>query len=146
MKFEVLIDSSCKEPKIIILTDEMTDEITEIMKRLTDTYLDSLAVTSERGVRIVKCEEIIRIYAEKKKVFVQTEQALYTVRARLYELEEKLDSQLFVRISNSEIVNKKKIVSMDISLTGTIGVILKGDVQTYASRRYVSKIKKLFGV
>lgn len=146
MKFEVLIDSSCKEPKIIIITNEMTDEITGIMKRLSDTHIDSLAVTSERGGRIVNCKEIIRIYAEKKKVFVQTEQELYTVRARLYELEEKLDSQLFVRISNSEIVNKKKIVRMDISMTGTIGVILKGDVQTYASRRYVSKIKKLFGV
>lgn len=146
MKFEVLIDSTCKEPKIIILTDEMTDEITDIMKRLSDTYIDSLSVMSERGVRIVECKEIIRIYAEKQKVFVQTVQERYTVRARLYELEEKLDSQLFVRISNSEIVNMKKITSMDISITGTIGVLLKGDIQTYASRRFVSKIKKLFGI
>lgn len=135
VKFEVSIDPSCKEPRIIIKTDKMSDEITVIMERLSETHTDSLAVFSEREVGIVECKEIIRIYAEKQKVFVQTLQGIYTVRARLYELEEKLDSQLFVRISNSEIVNKKKIKSMDISMTGTIGVLLKGDIQTYASRQ-----------
>ncbi|SCB66707.1 Protein of unknown function [Bacillus mycoides] len=36
MKFEVSIDPSYKEPKIIILTDKMTDEISDIMKRLSE--------------------------------------------------------------------------------------------------------------
>lgn len=146
MDFEVLIDSSYKEPKIIILTDKMTDEIAEIMKILSETSIDSLPVYSERGVEIVECKNIIRIYTEKQKVFVQTVKGVYTVRLRLYELIEKLDSQLFVRISNSEIVNIKMIANMDITMTGTIGVLLKGNIKTYASRRYVSKIKKLFGI
>ncbi|TQR42621.1 LytTR family DNA-binding domain-containing protein [Paenibacillus popilliae] len=146
MKFEVSIDPSCTEPKIIILTDKMTDEISEIMKRLSETYMDSLPVFSDRGVEIVDCNHIIRIYTEKQKVFLQTIAGIYTVRSRLYELEEKLDSQCFVRISNSEIVNIKMIRNMDISMTGTIGVTLAGNVKTYASRRYVAKIKKLFGI
>jgi DNA-binding LytR/AlgR family response regulator len=146
VKFEVVIDSSCKEPKVIILTDKMTDEIAEVMKRLSENSMDSLAVYSTRGVKIVECKDIIRIYTEKQKVFVQTAEGVYTVRLRLYELEEKLDSQVFVRISNSEIVNIKMITNMDISLTGTIGVLLKENIKTYASRRYVSKIKKLFGI
>lgn len=146
MKFEVSIDPSCTEPKIIILTDKMTDEISEIMKRLSETYMDALPVFSDRGVEIVDCKHIVRIYAEKQKVFLQTMAGIYTVRSRLYELEEKLDSQCFVRISNSEIVNIKMIRNMDISMTGTIGVSLAGNVKTYASRRYVEKIKKLFGI
>ncbi|ENQ3107262.1 LytTR family transcriptional regulator [Bacillus cereus] len=146
MKFEVSIDPSYKEPKIIILTDKMTDEISDIMKRLSEARMDSLAVFSERGVEIVECKDIVRIYAEKQKVFLQTVAGIYTVRSRLYELEAKLNSQFFVRISNSEIVNIKMITNMDISITGTIGVLLVGDIKTYASRRYVSKIKKLFGI
>jgi DNA-binding LytR/AlgR family response regulator len=124
----------------------MTDEIADIMKRLSETYMDSLAVFSDRGVEIVECRDIIRIYSEKQKVFLQTAAGIYTVRSRLYELEEKLNSQFFVRISNSEIVNIKMITNMDISMTGTIGVSLTGNIKTYASRRYVSKIKKLFGI
>ncbi|OLN21496.1 LytTR family transcriptional regulator [Domibacillus antri] len=146
MKFEVSIDPSYKEPKIIILTDKMTDEISDMMKSLSETYMDSLAVFSDRGVEIVECKDIIRIYSEKKKVFLQTAAGIFVVRSRVYELEEKLDSQFFVRISNSEIVNIKMILNMDISMTGTIGVLLKGNIKTYASRRYVSKIKKLFGI
>ncbi|SFI39964.1 MULTISPECIES: LytTR family DNA-binding domain-containing protein [unclassified Bacillus (in: firmicutes)] len=146
MKFEVSIDPSYKEPKIIILTDKMTDEISDIMKRLSEARMDSLAVFSERGVEIVECKDIVRIYAEKQKVFLQTVAGIYTVRSRLYELEAKLNSQFFVRISNSEIVNIKMITNMDISITGTIGVLLAGNIKTYASRRYVSKIKKLFGI
>ncbi|MBN3526370.1 LytTR family transcriptional regulator DNA-binding domain-containing protein [Paenibacillus apiarius] len=143
MKFEVSIDPACKEPKIIILTDKMTDEITDIVKLLSESFTDSLAVFSERGVNIVESRKIVRIYTERKKVFVQTAHGTYTVRSRLYELEEKLNSQLFVRISNSEIINIKMIINMDISITGTIGILLRGDIKTYASRRYVSKIKKL---
>ncbi|MCY8491174.1 LytTR family DNA-binding domain-containing protein [Bacillus atrophaeus] len=146
MKVEVSIDPSYKEPKIIIQTDRMTDEISDIMKRLSETYMDSLAVFSDRGVEIVDCKDIVRIYAAKQKVFVQTGAGIFTVRSRLYELEEKLERQFFVRISNSEIVNMKMIKNMDISMTGTIGVILKGDIKTYASRRYVSKIKKQLGI
>lgn len=144
MKFEVSIDPAYKEPKVIILTDKMTDEISDLMRRLSETYTDAIAVFSDRGVEIVECKDIVRIYAEKQKVFLQTASGIYTVRARLYELEEKLNNQFFVRISNAEIVNMKMITNMDISMTGTIGVFLKGNIKTYASRRYVSKIKKLF--
>ncbi|MGM0885029.1 MAG: LytTR family DNA-binding domain-containing protein [Bacillota bacterium] len=145
MKFEVSIDPSFKEPKIVILTDKITDEITDIMNLLSESSTDSLAVFSERHVVLVEYRKIVRIYAERKKVFVQTAHGTYTVRSRIYELQEKLDSQLFVRISNSEIINIKMIIKMDISMIGTIGVLLKGDIKTYASRRYVSKIKKMLG-
>lgn len=146
MKVEISIDPSCKEPKIIILTDKMTDEIAEIMKQLSESTMDSLAVFSHRGVVIVSCKEIIRIFTEKQKVYVQTLDNTYTVRMRLYELEAKLDNKRFVRISNSEIVNIRMITNMDISMNGTICVSLKSGMKTYASRRYVKKIKQLFGI
>ena len=64
----------------------------------------------------------------------------------LYELEGKLDRHTFVRISNSEIVNLRKVAALDLSLTGTIRLKLTDGTVCYASRRYVKKIKEALGL
>ena len=84
--------------------------------------------------------------AEEGKVFAKTEYDLYQLRLRLYELEERLDDALFVRISNSEIVNLKKVKNLDLSFVGTICMELSNGDVSYVSRRYVSKIKRLLGL
>ena len=66
----------------------------------------------------------------------------YTVRLRLYELEERLDAARFVRISNGEIVNLDRVTAVDLSLSGTIRMTLDGAVYAYVSRRYMKKIKE----
>ncbi|MGE7947592.1 LytTR family DNA-binding domain-containing protein [Lysinibacillus sp. NPDC093688] len=146
MKVEVSIDPAYKEPKVTIHTDKMTDEIENLMQCIASAEMNTLSVLSHRGVEFINCEDIVRIYTEQKKVFVQTMVGIYNVRYRLYELEEKLNTQLFLRISNAEMVNRNMIIHMDISKTGTIGVELKGGIKTYASRRYVTKIKKQLGL
>ena len=62
------------------------------------------------------------------------------------EAEERLDNSKFVRISNSEIVNLKKVKSLDLSFVGTICMELSNGTVSYVSRRYVSKIKKVLGL
>ena len=95
---------------------------------------------------MVSSDLIIRIYSEKQRVYAETKLGKYILHKRLYELEEQLDNRKFVRISNSEIVNIKKIKKLDTSLTGTICMYLEGEKMTYVSRRYVSKIKKVLGI
>lgn len=146
MKIELSIDTTCEEPKILIITNEVTEEISEIMRILSPDSLDRVSAYTHRGVKVVDIENIVRIYTENKKVFLQTASGVAEVKLRLYELEEKLNPKQFVRISNSEIVNINEITNMDISKTGTIGVTLSGNIHTYASRRYVSKIKKQLGL
>ncbi len=144
MQIEVKIDAAYKEPKVIIITDKITDEVKTIMERITDHQ--KLTVFDDREAILLEADEIIRIYTENKKVYVQTKDKTYSIRMRLYELEEKLSTNQFIRISQSEIINRNQIKSMDISLTGTIGVFLEGGIKTFASRRYVSKIKKQLGI
>ena len=91
-------------------------------------------------------DAIVKIYAEDSKVFAQTDKWMYQIRLRLYEAEERLDSSKFVRISNSEIVNLKKVKSLDLSFVGTICMELSNGTVSYVSRRYVSKIKKVLGL
>ena len=77
---------------------------------------------------------------------MQTGEAVYTVRERLYELERRLAGRSFARVSHSEIVNLKRVTALDLSLTGTIRMTLTGGVTAYVSRRYVKKIKEVLGL
>ena len=57
-------------------------------------------------------------------------------------VEVKLDRHTFVRISNSEIINLKKVTALDLTLSGTIKMTLQGGTVCRVSRRYVKKIKE----
>lgn len=146
MKVEIRIDPACATPGITITAPALTDEIEALADRLRGGDAPTLAGYSDRGVTFLPLENVIRIYAERQQVFAQTADGVWTLRTRLYALEEQLAPHRFVRISNSEIVNAKMIAGMDFSLAGTIRMKLRGGIETYASRRYVSRIRKAFDV
>ena len=148
MKLNINIDVGAKEPEILITTAHMTEDVNrvvEFVSRLDDSPT-VLSGTRDDKVELLDYDAIIRIYAEEGKVFARTERGLYQIRLRLYEVEERLDNGKFVRISNSEIVNLKKVKSLDLSFVGTICMELSNGEVSYVSRRYVSKIKKVLGL
>ena len=146
MQIEIKIDETLSEPRIIIMTNKITDEISELMQRLAEEKPRLLDGFKKETVSLLEQEKIIRIYAANSKVFAVTEDDEYQVRLRLYELEDRLDRKFFVRISNSEIINLRKIEEFDMSFTGTICVSLSNGAVTYVSRRYIAKIKQLLGL
>lgn len=146
MKIEIKIDDTAAETKVIIVTREVTESVQALVKRLSAEQPKVIAGFSEDTVRLLEQEGILRIYAADGKVFAVTEKGEFTLRLRLYELEERLDKKRFVRISNSEIVNLGKVKGFDLSFSGTIRVSLTNGTSTYVSRRYVSKIKTTLGL
>ena len=146
MKIEIKIDEGCVEPKIIVVTDKVTDEISEIVKRLSAEHSPVLAGFQGDQVTVLDPQQIYRVYASGGKVYAETESGAYLLRLRLYEAEQRLAGRSFVRISNGEIINLKKVKGFDLSFVGTICVSLSNGTVTYVSRRYVSKIKQLFGI
>lgn len=146
MQVEIKIDSSCKEPKLIILTDAVTDEINSIIQKLSDAAPNIISGIRNDKFEILEQDDIIRVYAYNGKVFAVADSGEYTLHLRLYEIEERLNPYQFVRISNSEIVSLKRIKNFDLSFTGTICIRLSNGTTTYVSRRYVSKIKKILGM
>lgn len=146
MQFEIRIDGSCAEPKVIILTASMTEEVDRLIRKLSETGPKVLTGVRNEKVEILEPEDLIRIYAGNGKVFAVTEHGEYTLRLRLFEAEELLPADRFVRISNSEIIHLKKVKNFDLSLTGTICVALTDGTKSYVSRRYVAKIKKILGI
>lgn len=145
MQLEVRIDSTCQEPKVIILAASMTEEVQAILSKLSDAP-QIISGSKDGKIEVIQPEDLIRVYANAGKVFAVTSKGEYTLRLRLYEVEERLSAYQFVRISNSEIINLKKANHFDLSFTGTICVKLSNGTTTYVSRRYVSKIKKILGI
>ena len=65
---------------------------------------------------------------------------------KLYELELFLDKKIFVRISNSEIVNFNKVKNIDFKMIGTMILNFNNGNKSYVSRRYIPKIKEFLEI
>ncbi len=146
MKIEFLKVPELKESKIQLQACERDATAEEILEQLERMYTDTLRAYDGDRIHILRQADLLRVYAEDARVFCQTDTGIYTLRARLYEMEESLDSECFVRISKCEIVNKNKILRLDVSLSGTVGVTLEGNIKTYTSRRYMQPLKAVFGL
>lgn len=146
VEVEVKIDKNSIVPRIVIFAKEMTIEIAELVKKLTDNNSQTLVGYKEDEIVIIRLEDIYRIYAQGQKVFVQFGKETAQLKLRLYELEEKLSGTQMVRISNSEIVNFNKVKSLDMSISGTITLKLSTGEKSFVARRYVEKIKKHIGI
>ncbi len=146
MQVEIKIDRSYTEPKILILTNSVTEDINRIVKRLSEEAPQEICGSRDNKYEVLQQADLIRIYANAGKIFAVTAEGEYTLRLRLYEIEERLNPHHFVRISNSEIINLRQVKNFDLNFTGTICVKLSNGITTYVSRRYVSKIKKILGI
>ena len=146
MRVEIKLEDDCEQPRVVIYAKELTPDVQALAQRLTDLEPGRLVGYQDDQLYLLQPAEVLRVYAEQQRVFAQTEEAVYTLRLRLYEVEERLRGAHFLRVSNSELVNFQKVRSLDLSYSGTICIRLNGGVVSYVSRRYVSKIKQYLGI
>ena len=147
MRVRARIDNSFEMPEIQVCNKELTTQVQQLVEDISVFVNEGIAVTDFRGEKIMlPTRDILRIYTENQRVMVQDVKGIYSTQEKLYELEERLDEGQFFRISKSEIVNLKKINRLDLSITGTIKVILSDGTETYTSRRNVTKLKQILGI
>ena len=146
MDTEIRINAEQAVPKAVIFTAEITDEVKEAVRKLSEKSPRIITGIKDGITQILEPEQLYRIYSGGGKVMAVTDEGEFILKSRLYEMEEMLDGMKFVRISNSELINLKKVKGFDLSLTGTICVKMKDKSVTYVSRRYVTKIKKILGI
>ena len=149
MDVEIRLEEGCPAPRIVLVTGRMTEELEALVRLLGQGELVQPPLLGFReGTAVpLEPEDILRLYASQGRVLAVTAGGTeYTVRARLYELEERLAPERFARISNSELVNLRQVRGFDLNLAGTIRVTLRDGQVTYVSRRYVRKIKELLGI
>lgn len=139
MEIQVKIDPACREPKVLVCTHAMTDEVQAILQALAQAPPQLLPGFREGTLELLEPQDLLRVFAV-------TPAGEFQLRLRLYEAEARLDKTVFVRISHSEIINLRKAKAFDLRLSGTISVRLADGSVSYVSRRYVARIKQLLGV
>lgn len=146
MKVEIIIDESIEETEVKIYAKEYSKDVENIRDVLTEKFVDKIVAFKCREVFILSFDEIIRIYAQDKNVYIKTEDSTYTTRLTIYEFESRTDRRNFIRISRSEIVNLDYVKRLDLSFTGTIAVELANGDVSYVSRRKLKEFKKALGL
>lgn len=68
MEIEIKLDESMTTPKLIIITDKITDEVSEIIERIKVSGKE--IVSGEKGgiIEMIKVRDIVRIYSENKRI------------------------------------------------------------------------------
>lgn len=143
---EIKLDPEVNKTKVVIYTNELNGDVQELINKLKTPNENTLLGYKDEKGYILELEKIERIYTENKKVYANCDKEIYHIRKRIFELEDALEEYNFIRISNSEIVNFKKVISMDFKIIGTIVLNLKSGEKTYVSRRYIKKIKEYLGI
>jgi len=149
LKVGINIDRSVEEVEVLITAQEQSRTVNALYEHIVEfdkKSLETLTAYRDDIAKIVNMTDVFRIYTGNQKVYIQTHQGEYAIRYRLYELEAALDKKQFLRISNSEIINVKKIRDIDLSIIGRICIRFEDNTQTYVSRRYIPKIKKSLGI
>lgn len=146
MDIEVKLDPQYKVPRVIVLTDRLTEEINDLVARLSEKAPRLIAGFCGDILQLIEPQELLRVYSSDKKVIAVTDGGEFTLRQRLYEMEERFAGTKLVRISNSEMINMAKVRSFDLSIAGTICATLSDGTTAYVSRRYVTKIKNILGI
>ena len=146
VEIEVKLEAGRTDVRVEIHAPAMTPEVEALLTLLSREDPEGLLGFREGTAVPLTAADILRFYGEDKAVLAQTETGVYTVRQRLYELEQRFAAHRFARISHSEIVNLKKVTALDLTLSGTIRMTLTDGTVCWASRRYVRKIKEVLGL
>ena len=141
MDIEIKVDEKYENPKVVIYTKQVDKNVSDIIDSISNVNQEVLKVYKDEKMYILHQKDIESIYSENGKIYVRCEKEIYTIKSRLYELENLLNKRKFFRISNSEIINFEKVKNIDFKILGTLIINFKSGNIAYASRRYIPKIK-----
>lgn len=139
------ISEKYKEIEVIINAPKMTEEVQIIEEQLIEKNSKTLKqIIGYQGndIFIIKTDAIILFYSEEKNNYCKTKDGIYMVKEKMYYLDDMLDRNKFIRISNSAIVNVDKIKCFNTSIVGRIVVKFYDNTEVNVSRRRTTEIMK----
>lgn len=145
MKIEIDIDETYTDVSVKIKAPKLTQEIEKMISlmRMIDMQI---AVKKNEEIFLLDIDKILYIETVERNTFVYTKDESYEIDLKLYEIEQELVEQGFIRISKSSIINLKKIHSLKSDIHRKIRVTLMNGEQIVVSRMYADELRKRLGV
>ena len=143
MEYKLIIDETADES--LVLTVHERNSLVESVEKLVNTKIQQLTAYTEDDVFRISIKDVDCFYTDSGRVCALVGKEKYTVRYRLYALEEILDGD-FIKINQGCIVNVNTVKKFEASVGGAIKIILGNGFEDYISRRELSKVKRRFGL
>lgn len=144
MQVKVEIDEAIIEPYAIIYTNEINEDIKDVVNYFNKKDVPLCVLKNERIV-ILKQKDICMIRIEGGKTMIYTINASYQSKKRLYEIYQSVGKD-FMQISKQTVINLSYLRSVEASLSGTLLIKLKNKQSDYVSRKYLPAFKKYLGL
>lgn len=122
-----------------------SESIQTLSKERETNQLARLTVHDGEKLKVVKLDEIKRIEAEEKLVFIYLQSGRFKSDFTLDSLETRLNPEQFMRVHRSHIVSIDAVKELIPWFSGTYCLKLDDGTQLPVARRRVKDIKALFG-
>lgn len=143
---KILIEESPdnEDTELIIKCKSVNDEVKRLIEliKLSDEKIIGFLNGESYVVDPIK---ILYFESVDKKTFMYTEDKVYEISLRLYELEKKMSKYDFFRSSKSTIINISRIKKLSHKFNGKLEATLDNGEKLLISRQYVSVIKEILG-
>ena len=130
----------------VIIKCKQADEQIDRLKTHIELFDKKLQARTEGDYQFVNAMEVLYFESVDNRVFLYAENKVMEVKQRLYELEEMLSKQDFIRSSKSQIININKIKALKPELNRTILATMCNGEQLYISRKYVKEFRSLLAI
>ena len=143
---KLIIDKDWPKLTVYIKSNERNEDVEGIITAVqayAEKKVPMVQAYFKGSLVMLPQRKIIRFYVDNRKVMAQTAERIYETKKPLYEIEEILDKKRFIRISQSETVNIKRVKNFDFSVAGTIGLELENGEITWVSRRRIKDVRTL---
>ena len=140
---KITIDENINnEDEIVIRCSSINQKVLDLI-----TMIESLnhTILVNKNDEIIKLDISSILYFESvdKKTFVYTEQDVYEISLRLYEIEDKYNNLDFFRASRSFVVNLHKITSIKSMFGSRLELLLENNEKIIVSRKYIKTLKEI---
>lgn len=131
-----------KELQVIIKCKQVDEQIYRLKSHI-ELFDNKIQAKTDGDYQFVDAMDVLYFESVDNWVFLYTAAAVMEVKQRLYELEDMLSRQDFIRISKSQIVNVNKIKTLKPEINRTILATMCNGEQLYISRKYVKEFRSL---
>ena len=143
MKISLEVEETLSENEIIIRCNSSGEEIYALMNTIQKSVAasDNFVGYKEDREYFLRLNDILFFETEEGLLWAHTKNDMYSIRYKLYELEELLPG-FFMRVSKSTILNTHHIYSIGKNITSTSLVQFRNShKQVYVSRYYYKPLR-----
>lgn len=107
---------------------------------------DYLMGRQDESYEVIPIIEIYYIEAFGKEVIAHTKKNQYILSDKLYQLEEQLSQQGFLRVNKSQLINIKQIMEINPWFGQKYNIIMKNKASINVNRIYYKHFRDYFGI